>query len=788
MFENLFSPSPLVWAALIGGLAVLPPLIHLINLLRYRRVKWAAMEFLLKSHKRNRNWIRLKQWLLLAARMFILLAFLFLLGNVGCEQNQIARLLGGSATHHYILLDDSFSMSESTGNQSVFDRAKQVLSLIAARARNRPNQFVTLLRFSRAQNFVLGLPANEGDPNHSVAIGVIDLNAVRVDTQFDLVLQSAIGRLSESQLALLPQSSLEIASQLISARSQENAIVYVLSDFRQKDWGPRQPWLAGIERLGELGAGIECVQCSESEKPNLAITELVAIGNVRVAGAPLMMQVSVRNFGSVPARNVQVNARTTAMDDNIEQSGGTSIAPRPSNPLPTLLIEEIEPGQTESRRFPVFFPVAGQHVIQAEAAADAVKIDNIRWNVTRFSPSAKVLMLAPTNKSFSSAQLALNPGGMTGIDTILRGTDYLRDVSSAELDSFDVVFLLDVGGVDAIALEKLEKFCIGGGGVAFFLGPNINPTLYNEQFHRDGKGIFPVRLANAQELPPREDSKVSDVQPTDHPLMKPFTSGAASLLDLVQLRKFIALDSDWFARRQSEQDQKVPLEVAATVRGRTTWPLIVSSRFGEGRVVVVTTSANSDWNNWKNTPTFPALFLVMEDFVAAGKYPIRQRLAGQPMQIETDRETFLPQFQCRLPTDDPQLDRVVTGEFPVLSDPTIRTEISLDADGSSMTGWSGIGDYELRTRNGSRHLHRFEINVDTTESDLTLVDRQSLLSQCKIAKPKFVQWDEFNPNPESPTGSPLTTLLFAMLLGVMLIEQGLAYANSYHGSARATAK
>ena len=270
--------------------------------------------------------------------------------------------------------------------------------------------------------------------------------------------------------------------------------------------------------------------------------------------------------------------------------------------------------------------------------------------------------------------------------------------------------------------------------------------------------------------------------------MKPYTSGAASLLDLVQLRKFIAVDTDWFARRQSEQDQNVPLEVAATVRGRTAWPLIVSSRFGEGRVVVVTTSANSDWNNWKNTPTFPALFLVMEDFVAAGKYPIRQQLAGQPLKIEADRETFLPQYLCRLPTDDPQLPRVVTGEFPNTVDPLMRKEFSFDAEGSSMTGWSGIGEYELRTRNGSRTLHRFEINVDTTESDLALVDRQALLSQCKIAKPKFVQWDEFNPNPESPTGSPVTTLLFAILLGVMLIEQGLAYANSYHGSARARAR
>jgi hypothetical protein len=790
MFENLFSPSPLVWAALIGGLALLPPLIHLINLLRYRRIPWAAMEFLLKSHKRHRNWIRLKQWLLLAARVLTLLAFLFLLGNVGCEQNQIARLLGGSTTHHYILLDDSFSMSESTGNQSLFDRAQQVLTLIAARAHNRPNQFVTLLRFSRAQNSATALPTEDGTRNPSMATGAFDLNAVRVDTQFDLVLQKAIGQLRESQLALAPQSSLEIASQLISARPQENAIVYVLSDFRQKDWGAQQPWLAAIERLGELGAGIECVQCSDSERPNLAITDLAPMGNVRVAGTPLMMHVSIRNFGTVAARNVHVTVQTFTMVDNVESTAGLAIASPSSNPLPTLLIEAIEPGQTESRKFPVYFPVAGQHIIQAEAATDAVKIDNVRWNVTQFLPSAKVLLLA-TNKSFSSVQLALNPGGMTGIDTVLRGTDYLRDVSSAELSLFDVVFLMDVGGLDAAALEKLEKFCYGGGGVSFFLGPNVNPRLYNEQFYRDGRGIFPLLLTNAVELPPREDSKVSDVQPTDHPLMKPYTSGTTSLLDLVQVKKFVAADADWFALRLSAPNQTVPLEIAATVRGRTAWPLIVSSRFGEGRVVVVTTSANSEWNNWKNTPTFPALLLVIEDFVAAGKYPTTQRLAGQPLQITASSENYLPQYQFQLPSDDPQMPRVVTGAFPNSAnstDPTMRTELSLDSDGLLTTGWSGVGEYELRTRNGGRDLHRFEINVDTAESDLTLVERQALLAQCKIAKPKLVRWDEFNPNPESPAGSPFAMLLFAILLVLILMEQWLAYANSYHGSARVRAR
>ena len=104
MFTNLFTSSPAVWGGLIAGLVALPILIHLINLVRHKTIDWAAMEFLLKSHRKNRNWVWLKQMLLLLSRIAILLLGLFLLSQVGCENDRVAALLGGRATHHYCLL------------------------------------------------------------------------------------------------------------------------------------------------------------------------------------------------------------------------------------------------------------------------------------------------------------------------------------------------------------------------------------------------------------------------------------------------------------------------------------------------------------------------------------------------------------------------------------------------------------------------------------------------------------------------------------------------------------
>ena len=84
-------------AFMIAGLALVsaPIIIHLINRMRYKRIRWAAMEFLLKAQKRNRRRLIIEQLLLLALRCFLVLLAGFLVarfvGNVMGLEN-----LGGN--------------------------------------------------------------------------------------------------------------------------------------------------------------------------------------------------------------------------------------------------------------------------------------------------------------------------------------------------------------------------------------------------------------------------------------------------------------------------------------------------------------------------------------------------------------------------------------------------------------------------------------------------------------------------------------------------------------------
>ncbi len=66
-------------------------------------------------------------------------------------RHQWSGLLGGTKTHHVILLDDSFSMSDHWNDTTAFAEAKRVIERIGAEAaRNVQPQVFTLLPFSHA--------------------------------------------------------------------------------------------------------------------------------------------------------------------------------------------------------------------------------------------------------------------------------------------------------------------------------------------------------------------------------------------------------------------------------------------------------------------------------------------------------------------------------------------------------------------------------------------------------------------------------------------------------------
>src|SRR5438034_4986323 len=106
MLQLFLNPYTMVaGAALVSS----PIIIHLINRMRYRRVRWAAMEFLLKSQKRNRRRLIIEQLLLLLMRcMLVLMAVLLASRYLGFS----FAFLEPQNTLHVVVIDDTLSMSD----------------------------------------------------------------------------------------------------------------------------------------------------------------------------------------------------------------------------------------------------------------------------------------------------------------------------------------------------------------------------------------------------------------------------------------------------------------------------------------------------------------------------------------------------------------------------------------------------------------------------------------------------------------------------------------------------
>src|SRR5437867_1410860 len=114
MLDVIFANPGYVAAG--GALISAPVIIHLINRLRFKRLRWAAMEFLLKSQKRNRRRLIIEQLILLMLRcLLVVLTALLVLRFVGFSLAGFVQ----QDSLHVVLIDDTPSMMDwhKVGNE-----------------------------------------------------------------------------------------------------------------------------------------------------------------------------------------------------------------------------------------------------------------------------------------------------------------------------------------------------------------------------------------------------------------------------------------------------------------------------------------------------------------------------------------------------------------------------------------------------------------------------------------------------------------------------------------------
>ncbi|NLE36424.1 MAG: hypothetical protein GX621_00195 [Pirellulaceae bacterium] len=724
-----FLHAPLLWGLL---LASVPVLIHLINMMRHRRVRWAAMEFLLVSRKKNRTWVLLKELLLLAARMSIV-AIIVLMVAQPLLRDQLGAVLGGSKTHHIVLLDDSFSMSDRSNGATVMDRAKEAVDRIGAMAAaGGDSRTFTLLRFSEA-----GRGGRRTQP---------DMLQEQVDSEFRSRLRETLKTIRGSEMAAGPVAPLEAIGQLLGEGEDETRVVYLVSDFRKKEWDRPEDIRSRLAELRAKGVSLHLINCVDARRPNLALTRLELTSGTVAAGIALFMEVEVRNFGDEPARNVSVV---------LEEDG---------HARPAVRIDEIPAGESARERFEVTFAAGGSHRVAARLDGDAVTADNYRYAVVDVPLEVPALIVDGSvdqqGAFFLSA--ALSPGGnvRTGIRPRVETPRFLDD---NPLDLFPVIYLTDVAHLDQRAVKALEGYVAGGGGLAIFLGPRCRAGFLNEGLWRGGEGLLPAPIEGENELFIDRLDNAPDLDVVDHPVFRVLGGQNNSFLSQIKVGRYFTTPKNW------KPDAESTVRIIARLRDGA--PLVVEKTLGKGRVVTWHSTAAPIWNNAGSSPAFVVLVQEMQAYLARRVEAADPLLVGSPIELSFDPAQYQNQVRFVSPGRD--------GAETTAHDAVLKEDNMLHAR-LARTDAAGVHEAQLLTATGMVDARRFAVNVDPAEGDLARLDGPQLGSRLDGVEYAYHQADTFEARRDASIGRNLSDVLLYLLIVLLVGEMLLAWSCSYH--------
>ncbi len=706
---HLLLAAPLISPALLGAGALLmaaPILIHLLNRRRFRRVEWAAIEFLQEANRRNRRRIRLEEFLLLLLRCLAVLLIGLLLARPFLSSNPLAALLKGGQYERIVVLDDSLSMNASPSGASPMVAARKRLNgwinrLVADGANDSLTLYLTSMPDKPVYN---GAPLNE-----EALAGILDriekLGAV--DARSDLA--AALARVEKA---------------LTSESRRLNRAVYVLTDLRAHDWkaagesGDAAPGSSAIEtlkRIAGTASGVYVVDLGDGENENLVLEALAPLDKTLIAGVPARFEASVRNRSDRAAGGVRVRFHGGDSPPVEKELGAIPAGGAGTATFTHTFARDPGAGEKpEPRRVRVEI-VAG-----SGDARDALRDDNVRYLPARLTSGIPVLVVDgdPSGAFGQSETLyvekALSPRGdaVSGVDVTVVDEDGFAD---ADLSDYQVVFLCNLYRVAAEVRGRLESWVRAGGGVVLALGDQVDEDFYNNELHKAGAGLLPLALESIEGDESEENCAFLNPVARSHAIFRYFEGESSPLLAGVNVFRW------WKGKVPAELLDKGTATMVARFTGDGEDPAIVESRFGDGRVLTLTTPLDDDWSNWpKEAASYLIALQEMTRHIAGSRAEEGTIRAGQPIEAPVSLTRFKTEASVAGPDEK---------TWQVEARPPAEGESAVWRIDFENTRRKGFYELELAgTGGGPVASILFAANVDEREGDLRRIERASLKS------------------------------------------------------------
>lgn len=797
------------------------------------------MDFLLASYRKQRRWIVLRQLLLLLTRLAVAALLIAVLAGLIGGRGLIGAI-GGQTTHHVIVLDDSYSMRQrvmgnsgsgaaggepkidASRDSTAYDRAlSAVSSLVRSLSNDEGIHQITVMRASRATMV--------SDSKSGSADAAADLAAQTVTGDARQIERLMSTRASTLRTDLV--AAIDLASDLLDANPADSRRLYVVSDFSRRDWQSPRRMAVSLEKAKKSGADIRMIDCvasgGTSSPRNLAITDLAPEPDVWVAGVPVMMNVTVKNFSDTEVRNVALTAAVITYGDDVKIADPTSTLSGSVQSLPAIMIESIPAGQQLTKSFQVYIDKQGTHVVRVGLPDDSLAIDNTRVCTIPLADAQRVLIIDGDSDGLGSYHISsvLDPGSQVRIGAIpeVRPMSMLRDASLETLQRYRAIYLIDVPQISERAADTLTQYVQGGGGLAWFLGQNVSAQNYNSTLAAAKRNLLPYQLdrvvtaetvfgssgtdfsgddSSTNEDPSQKNRKNALVFGKDSELLGPIARAGNGVFGLVNLQSVWApapplleeipaiapeTDEPSDADPESRAEPSLaaiddPLDVRVLLERGDGIPVAVRHALGRGRVVTVNTGLDGTWNNWPGDPTFVVFLLQANAMLFSGAAPPTSRLIDEPAELAVPGDSYLPTVVLLPPADEPprmSIEIEADDQSPTVVLSPIEMVVA-DQAGFDDFLMPGVAEWQRTGTDGQTSVLPVASVLRVGESDLAQVSHAEVLRDLPGMGIEFMASGTWENDGNIGGMSTFLLILLALLAILLAVEQALAAWASYH--------
>jgi hypothetical protein len=560
---------------LLGALgALLPLLVHLFDRRRPKPRPFAAIAFVLRSHRRTASRLRLKRLLLYTLRTLLLLAVPLALARPQLSRpgSALPRTSGPAATA--LVVDRSLGM-RFRETQSLFERARDEAR--EALAALLPEEPVTLL------------PCGP------------DMEAPTAPNFDRARARDVIDRMQPSYGGADLNGCLALAARALEDSPLPGKRIVVISAFTAASLRLEAP--PPKVKLGETLVQPEFVLrdiAAGRALPNHFLYEVKAEPAPQLGPRMVQVTFTARNISAAAAAEVPAAL----------ELGGRPVA---------KAFLALGPGGTAQKSLTARADSGGAVTGAVTLGTDALAEDDRRDFVVQVPPELRVLVVdgAPSSVRYRDGaffyEAALSAPGSPARPT-------LRDPEAAwheKLSDYDVVALLNVPAPSAEVAARLKAFVEAGGGLLISMGDQVEADGFNQRLG----ALLPrplrlVKSAGATGETALRPARLGEVA-WEHPLFLPFTGKAKEGLLATRFSRYMLVEAGQHLGDTAEV-------LAAFDDGA---PALLFARRGKGRVLLFTSTVNRDWSDFGIRTSFLPLVQRSAAYLAGGLEE-RERLEG----------------------------------------------------------------------------------------------------------------------------------------------------------------